>query len=199
MISDFNVVVFLLSTAIVLLTPGPTNTLLAAAGIGQGAKKALPLIVFELGGYCIAISGWGIFLASLLPTYPWLSTVSRVACGFYLLYVAVKIWSSTENFPTTGSRTVGPATVFVTTLLNPKGLLFASAIFPPLASNNGQVYLIAAGLFACMVVPIASAWVLLGAVIGSGRVVAMNPGKLQRALAVVLGVFSASLVWTTFQ
>ena len=56
MISDFNVVVFLLSTGIVLLTPGPTNTLLAAAGLNRGAKKALPLIAFELGGYFIAIS-----------------------------------------------------------------------------------------------------------------------------------------------
>lgn len=199
MISDFNVVVFLLSTGIVLLTPGPTNTLLAAAGLAQGVKRALPLIAFELGGYCIAISGWGIFLATLEPYYPWLSTVSRVACSCYLLYVAIKIWCSTENFPMTGSRTIGPVTVFVTTVLNPKGLLFASAIFPPPAFDNGQVYVIAAALFACMVVPIGSAWVVLGAVIGSGRVLSLNPIKLQRALAVVLGVFSATLVWATFQ
>ena len=199
MISDFNVVVFLLSTGIVLLTPGPTNTLLAAAGLNRGAKKALPLIAFELGGYFIAISGWGIFLASLEQYYPWLSPVARVACGCYLLYVAVKIWCSTENFPTTDSRTIGPVTVFVATMLNPKGLLFASAIFPPPAFDNVQVYLIATALFACMVVPIGSAWVMLGAVIGSGRVIAMNPVKLQRAFAVVIGVFSATLVWTAVQ
>jgi threonine/homoserine/homoserine lactone efflux protein len=196
MISDFNVVVFLLSTAIILLTPGPTNTLLAAAGLGQGAKRASSLIAFELAGYLIAISGWGTLLASLEQYYPWLSVVMRVACGCYLLYVAVTIWISTEKVLKSVPRTIGPATVLVTTLLNPKELLFATTIFPPHAFDNMQVYLTAAALFACMVVPIGSAWVVLGAVIGSGQVISLNPAKLQRALAVVIGVFSATIVWS---
>jgi threonine/homoserine/homoserine lactone efflux protein len=196
MASDFNVAVFLLSTVIILLTPGPTNTLLAAAGLGQGAKRALPLIVFEFAGYLIAISGWGILLASLEKYYPWLSAVARVACGCYLFYVAIKIWFSTRNPPMTDSRTIGPVTVFVTTMLNPKGLLFASAIFPPPAFDDARLFLTAAALFACMVVPIGSVWVVLGAVIGSGRVLSLNPVKLQRALALVIGIFSSTIVWS---
>lgn len=196
MISDFPILVFMLSTAILLLTPGPTNTLLAAAGLGCGSREALPLIAFALAGYLLVILGWGIFLTSMGNHYPGLSMAVRVACSGYLFYIAVKIWMSTEKSPISGSKTIGPATVFVTTMLNPKGLLFASTIFPSEAFDNMQVYLISTVLFACMVVPIGIVWVVFGAVVGSGRVIAMNPVKLQRTLAVVIGVFSATMVWT---
>jgi threonine/homoserine/homoserine lactone efflux protein len=196
MISDFPILVFVLSTAILLLTPGPTNTLLAAAGLERGSREALPLIAFAFAGYIFAISGWGIVLASVGNYYPWLNMVVRVVCSGYLLYIAVRIWRSAERPPISGSKTIGPATVFVTTILNPKGLLFASTIFPPEAFDNMQVYLISTALFACMVVPIGIVLVVFGAVVGSGRMIAMNPVKLQRTLAVVIGVFSATMVWT---
>ncbi|OQW35404.1 MAG: multidrug transporter MatE [Nitrospira sp. SG-bin1] len=197
MILDFHVLVFMLSTVIVLLTPGPTNTLLAAAGLGQGLWKALPLIAFELVGYLIAISGWGIFLTSIEQYYPWLSNVVRVACSCYLLFVAVKIWISTGKLPISEEGSIGPATVFMTTMLNPKGLLFASTIFPPHAFDNVQIYLAATVLFMCVVVPIGVAWVALGAVVGNGRMMAMDPFKLQRTVALVIGIFSMTIVWTT--
>jgi len=187
----------MLSTTIVLLTPGPTNTLLAAAGLEQGLRGALPLIAFELAGYLIAISIWGLFLTSMEQYYPWLSVAVRIACSCYLLYVAVKIWLSTGKLSISESRPIGRAGVFVTTMLNPKGLLFASTIFPPHAFDTMQVYLIATALFTCMVIPIGVVWVVLGAVVGSGRVMSMDPVKLQRAFALLIGVFSASIVWTT--
>jgi len=199
MISDFQVLVFLLSSALVLLTPGPTNTLLAAAGLGRGWRDARPLILFELMGYLIAISGWGILLASIGKYYPWVSVAVRVVCSGYLLYVAVKMWMSTEKPPIARSQTIGPGTVLVTTVLNPKGLLFASTIFPPQAFEHLQGYAIAMALFACVVLPIGMVWVMLGALIGSGRGITMDPLRLQRALAVVIVVFSATLVWSTVQ
>ncbi|MDH4078177.1 MAG: LysE family translocator [Nitrospira sp.] len=196
MTSDFPTLVFVLSTTILLLTPGPTNTLLAAAGLGRGSREAFPLIGFALAGYLIAILGWEIFLTSMQNYYPWLSMIVRVVCSCYLLYVAVKLWMSAEKPPISGSKAIGPATVFVTTMLNPKGLLFASTIFPPQAFDNMQVYLITTALFACMVVPIGIIWVVFGAVVGSGRVISVNPVKVQRALALVIAVFSATIVWT---
>lgn len=196
MISDFPILVFVLSTTILLLTPGPTNTLLATAGLGRGSREALPLIAFAFAGYIIAISGWGIFLASVGKYYPWLNMVLRAICSGYLFYLAIRIWRSAERPPISGSKTIGPATVFMTTILNPKGLLFASTIFPPQAFDSMHFYLLTTALFACMVVPIGIVWVVLGAVVGSERVIFMDPGKVQRALAIVIGVFSATIVWT---
>ena len=199
MTADFHPLVFLLGVLVILLTPGPTNTLLAAAGLAQGFWRAAPLVAFELVGYLLAITGWGVFLTSIEQYYPWVGTVVRVACSGYLIYLAVQIWRSTSTRLRSASHTIGPMAVFATTLLDPKGLLFASTIFPPHAFDNGQVYLAAMALFACAVVPIGAVWVAMGAVIGSGRVVAMDPVKLQRVLAVVIVMFSATLVWSTVQ
>jgi len=197
MTADFHVLVFLLGVIVILLTPGPTNTLLAAAGLAQGLWRAVPLVAFELAGYLLAISGWGVFLTSIEQYYPWVGTAVRVACSGYLIYLAVQIWRSTNETPRTTSRTISPMAVFTTTLLNPKGLLFASTIFPSHAFDNGQTYVAAMALFACAVVPIGAAWVAIGAVVGSGRVIAMDPVKLQRVFALVIGVFSATIAWTT--
>lgn len=199
MISNSQVLVFLLSSALVLLTPGPTNTLLAAAGVGRGSRDAFPLIFFVLAGYLIAISGWGILLTSIGTYYPWLSPAVRVICSGYLLYVAVQIWMSTRKPTISGSPAIGSTTVFVTTMLNPKGFLFASTVFPPQAFGDLQVYWMTIALFGCLVAPIGMVWVMLGVLVGSGRVIALDPLKLQRALAVVIVVFSATLVWSTVQ
>ena len=43
----------------ILFTPGPTNTLLATAGLQSGWARAGKLIPFELAGYVVAISVWG--------------------------------------------------------------------------------------------------------------------------------------------
>jgi len=56
---------------VVLITPGPTNTLLASAGLRQGIRRSLPLIAAELGGYLVSISVWGRFLAQAAHAFPW--------------------------------------------------------------------------------------------------------------------------------
>ena len=48
--------------AIVLLMPGPTNTLLAAAGLKQDLRRSAHLTVAELAGYLVSISLWRICL-----------------------------------------------------------------------------------------------------------------------------------------
>lgn len=194
---DYQLLVFVLSTTVILLTPGPTNTLLVAAGLGQGVRAALPLIVFEFAGYLIAISMWALLLTWMIPYYPWLSMSVRIVCSCYLFYVAVQMWGRTLKPSVSRPGPVAGTTVFITTLLNPKGLLFASATFPPHAFDNIQVYLATIALFACMVVPIGIAWIMLGAVVGSKHLVCLDAVNLHRILSLVICLFSASIAITT--
>lgn len=201
---DFNFPVFVISTAVILLTPGPTNTLLAVAGLTQGTRGASPLVAFELAGYLVAITAWGVFLTSVQQHYPWLGTAVRVASSCYLAYIAVKIWRATralsvqEREQTPRQRPIGPKALFMATLLNPKGLVFASAIFPPHAFDSLQVYLAATALFVSLLVPIGLIWIRFGAALGSGRLVWISPVKLQRVAALAISVFSVSIAWTAF-
>ena len=49
----------------ILLTPGPTNTLLASSGIQVGIRKSFRLIPSEAFGYMIAISIWGFLIGKV--------------------------------------------------------------------------------------------------------------------------------------
>jgi threonine/homoserine/homoserine lactone efflux protein len=184
---------------VVLITPGPTNTLLAAAGLRQGVQRSLPLIAAELAGYLVSISVWGRFLAQAAHALPWLPSLLRIAAGLYIAYLAVDMWRAAVALPDSAQstpRTGGIRTLFVATLLNPKGLLFAGTIFPALAFTQMTAYVFAMLMFACLAVPIALAWIAFGAALGSGKLRWLDPVKMQRGASIVLGVFSVSLAWT---
>jgi threonine/homoserine/homoserine lactone efflux protein len=198
MTSHFNYFVFALSTALILLTPGPTNTLLAVAGLERGAKGALPLIACELLGYVIAISVWGCILTPFQNNYPWLAILVRAASSFYLIWMAVKVWRAAVILPSLRREAISPKALLIATILNPKALLFSSLIFPAIAINNIQVYLAAMVLFSCLVVPIGLAWTMFGAILNNGRLTVASRVKLQRATAMILGAFSASIAWAAF-
>ncbi|AOU92708.1 LysE family translocator [Achromobacter ruhlandii] len=186
--------VFLLGTAAILLTPGPTNTLLAAAGLARGFRRAAPLVGFELAGYLTGITTWGLFLVSAQAVYPWIGIVVRIASSVYLAYVAVRIWCAAGEDVANRKEPIGPYALFVATLLNPKGLVFASTLFPAHAFEHLPGYLAAMGQFIGLLVPIAFVWIKFGAVLAGQRIGFINPERLQRTAALVIGVFSVSIV-----
>ncbi|MEM5343506.1 LysE family translocator [Paraburkholderia azotifigens] len=195
MFSTSETALLALGITIVLLTPGPTNTLLAAAGLRQGARRSLPLIGAELAGYAVSISVWGRFIGHAAHTLPWLPAVLRIASGLYIAYLAVDMWRAAVALPDSAPRTNGPRALFVATLLNPKALLFAGTIFPSIVFEDMRGYAFAMTLFACLLVPIAFAWISFGAALGSGKLKWLDPVKMQRAASIVLGMFSLSLAW----
>jgi threonine/homoserine/homoserine lactone efflux protein len=104
------------------------------------------------------------------------------------------MWRAAVALPDSTPRTGGMRTLFVATLLNPKGLLFAGTIFPAIAFTQMQAYVFAMLVFACLAVPIALVWIAFGAALGSGKLW-LDPVKMQRGASIVLGVFSLSLAW----
>jgi threonine/homoserine/homoserine lactone efflux protein len=180
----------------VLITPGPTNTLLASAGLRQGVRRSLPLIAAELAGYLVAISVWGRFLAQAAHALPWLSVLLRVAAGTYIAWLAVDMWRAAVALPDSTQKASGTLRLFLATLLNPKALLFAGTIFPAAAFVLWPAYLLSMLIFACLLAPIALAWIAFGAALGSGKLGWLDPAKIQRGASVVLGVFSLTLAWS---
>ncbi|PTQ92511.1 threonine/homoserine/homoserine lactone efflux protein [Paraburkholderia sp. GV068] len=181
---------------VVLITPGPTNTLLASAGLRQGVRRSLPLIAAELAGYLVAISVWGRFLAQAAHALPWLPALLRVAAGTYIAWLAVDMWRAAVALPDSTQKASGTLRLFLATLLNPKALLFAGTIFPAAAFVLWPAYLLSMLIFACLLAPIALAWIAFGAALGSGKLGWLDPAKIQRGASVVLGVFSLTLAWS---
>jgi len=190
---------FLAGVAVILAMPGPTNTLLAAAGLRQGFMRSARLTGAELAGYLISITVWGRFLEQAAQAFPWLPAVVRVAASVYIAYLSIRMWRAAQTVPSAAQQVIGMRTLFVATLLNPKGILFASAIFPAAAFLDLSTYLIFMAMFAALLVPIGLMWVAFGASLGSQKIKWISPAQVQRGASVVLGIFSLSLAWAAFR
>jgi threonine/homoserine/homoserine lactone efflux protein len=130
---------FALTVLLILGTPGPTNTLLATGGGTIGFRRALPLVVAEASGYLISILTLGLVIGPVIAAVPVVALSLRLAVGVYLVRLAAKLWQHGAV-----DVTVAPVTarqVFLTTLLNPKALIFALGVIP-FASANWWLYLL---------------------------------------------------------
>jgi threonine/homoserine/homoserine lactone efflux protein len=176
--------IFSLSVLAILGTPGPTNTLLATSGALVGVRRSLPLIAAEAAGYLLAIGALHLLLGGVIAAYPALKLALRLLVGAYLLFVAYELWTRRGGL---GAAVGGIRfqKVFVTTLLNPKAIVFAFGVIP-LAAPNALTYV---GAFVAFVVMAAFSWILIGTAIG--RMAAANGSRLvPRISALVLACFA---------
>jgi threonine/homoserine/homoserine lactone efflux protein len=202
MLSTSTAALMVSGCAIVLLMPGPTNTLLAAAGLRYGLRRSAHLAIAELAGYLVSISIWGYGLSHASPSLTWLPTLLRAASSLYLAWLAVRMWLTANAIPSSAEvagegeteRAIGPRTLFTATLLNPKAILFAGTIFPSAAFLNLVTWLEAMAIFTLLLVPIGLVWIWFGAELGRGRLLRVSPGFVQRCASVVVAAFSLSLL-----
>ncbi|RSO36503.1 LysE family translocator [Acinetobacter lactucae] len=180
----------------ILLTPGPTNTLLASAGIQAGVKQSLKLIPAEVMGYLIAITSWGILLESVSHFIPWLPALLKLISATFILYLAFKLWITSIHDIKLDNPLITPRALFVATLLNPKALLFASAIFPHAAWEVFHVYFVHIAIFLSLITPIAFLWIAFGTVLISNKVTWLNQRNLQRTAAFILTFFAMPIAYS---
>lgn len=172
------------ATLALLATPGPTNTLLFLSGAETSLRRALPRLVVVLAAYMATVIPLALAGQELLERWPLLRPVVAVAAGLWVARLAVKLWHP----PAAGQTgTTGPAALAVTTLLNPKALVFGLVLLPSpdrLAANLT--------VFAAEVLAVSALW------LGAGHLFSGKGGNgtalMRRAAAVWMGVLSATLV-----
>lgn len=180
----------------ILLTPGPTNTLLASSGIESGIRKSLKLIPAEALGYLVAISVWGLLIDSIADRFPVVPPVMKLLSATYIVFLAFKLWKTSTVEMDMNQPSITAKTLFCATLLNPKALLFASAVFPASSWATVHQYLMHMGTFMSLIVPIAAFWIFIGSVLVSNRVSWLNQKNLKRTASLVLVSFSVPLSYS---
>ncbi|WP_104494513.1 LysE family translocator [Acinetobacter indicus] len=176
----------------ILLTPGPTNTLLASSGIQVGIRKSFHLIPAEAFGYLISITLWGMLIGQVSSQLPLLPTVLKLFSAVYIIYLAIKLWRTANVEQQFQQPTIRARELFVATLLNPKALLFASAIFPAIAAH----YVAHILMFLILIIPIAFFWTLIGSFLASNKIRWLNPANLQKTASLLLFSFSIPLSYS---
>lgn len=182
-------ILFAAAVLAILCTPGPTNTLLATAGATRGFWRSLPLVPAEAAGYAISILTLGLLLGPAIASAPLVGAALRAAVGVYLLLLAIGLWRRGGVALSAGAA-VTPSQVFVTTLLNPKAIVFALGVVP-FTAPRPWLYLLG---FNALLVLVASCWIAAGALLGRA---ASNRGwatAVPRVGAAVVGSFAVLLI-----
>lgn len=181
---------FLLATWVILLTPGPTNTLLALSGAQVGFLRSLKLLPAELSGYLLPVVPLAVIGTKLLDSWPGLASAIRLCAAIWVLYLAIKLWRQSVKSIEQGAVTA--RRVFVTTLLNPKALLFGLVLLPPATDIRFLAYL---AIFICSIVAVAALWATAGTAIVKGTIQQTTQRRMwmHRLAAVWLAALSAGL------
>ena len=181
-------VAYLLAVLALLVTPGPTNTLLFLAGSERGWRGALRLIPAEMAGYLSVVVPLSVLGAQLVDAAPLVKPVISVVAGLWVGVLAWRLW-----VPVTGTgaqATVTARRVLVTTLLNPKALVFGLALIPAAPALP-----VALAGFAGMVATVAAGWAGAGALAaGPSDRLARRVFWVRRGSALWLAALSVGLV-----
>lgn len=168
-----------------LLTPGPTNTLLTVAAATRGLRASTPLLAGELLGYLAVIVPLATIAAPLLDGRPALAAGLRIAAACWVLFLAVRLWRvSSEQKAERQAAPITIGQVFLTTMLNPKAPIIGLVIMP-----HGTLAEItpALGLFSLLVLTAGTSFLTLGHVVGKAPV--LSPRLVYRIAAVFLLLF----------
>lgn len=170
---------FIVTSAVLLLTPGPTNTVLAASGAALGLRQARLLPLAEAAGYALAIAFYVSF-AALVKDLWWALPALKVVAAGWLAYSAVRLWSASPEIRQ-GARSGAFARVFLTTIVNPKAMIVGTMMIPQSAPDEIVMRIM---VFIVLSSVAGLGWVALGAAL---------PGSIRRhsykGAAFVLGGF----------
>ena len=178
---------FLLAVAVILATPGPTNTLMAISGAISGVRHSLHLLLAEVFGYLIAIYAVRLVTGPIIAQYPALAIALKVLVAVYLVWLAFKLWRRPIVIDET-VQAVSFINVFVTTLLNPKALIFALIVFP----HEPELLLPRTLGFCVLVVAAGGGWIVLGATLKT--LSGSHAGYIPRAASIVLIAFAGFIL-----
>lgn len=166
----------------ILLTPGPTNTILAASGAAMGLRRALHLPLAEALGYTVAVSPF-LVLQEQFRDMPAALAVMKAVASAWLLFSALRLWSQ-PVVPDLKARQGAFWRVLLTTMLNPKAMLVGTIVIPSMMAESpagGVAFFVLLSTLAGI------GWTALGA--------ALPPVLRQhsyRAAALIVGGFSVA-------
>lgn len=180
---------FVFAILALLLTPGPTNTLLTVGAADSGLRKSLPLLLGELVGYLVVVVPLATIAAALLEGRPVLAAGLRIVAACWVLFLALRLWRVSSRPGKKGEgRAVTIGQVFLTTVLNPKAPIIGLVIMPhgPLTEIAPAI-----GLFSLLVTSAGVCFLTLGGLVS--RTPVLSPRLVYRISAGFLVVFSLGL------
>ena len=172
-----------------LLSPGPTNVLMALAGAQSGWRRVLLFVPAALVGYLAMVVPLAWLGAEMLGRWPMLAVGLKLAAAAWVMVLAVRLWGLREAGDRAGEVTAGR--VLVTTMLNPKALIFGLVLLPAPAD---EAFLPKLLLFCLMVMGVSLVWGSAGTIAQGGQDGASRLQVIRRVASVWLAFVSITLI-----
>ncbi|TGQ49854.1 hypothetical protein EN836_31770 [Mesorhizobium sp. M1C.F.Ca.ET.193.01.1.1] len=169
-----------------LLTPGPTNLLLAVCAVSSGLRRTAPMLAAAVLAYLsvmVAVAA----LVALMPN----DSQSAVRAGMkicavlWLLWLAYSVWTGSDDG--VDQQLVTTRQVLVTTLVNPKATIVAL-----LAQSHGMSSRLVIAI-AALVWLAGAVWILIGIAVRRSGARLFSRRVLRRLSAVCLAGFGVLL------
>ena len=180
---------FLLALSVLLLTPGPTNTLIALAGAERGWRGALRLTPVEAAAYGLVTIPLAMVGSSLTASHGPLRLTLTLIAAAWVSYLAVKLWRVPAG-NAMGPEQKGALKLFITTLCNPKGLIIGLVLLPSQPSLT-----MAVASFLAILLAVSAFWAAVGRLAGAG--ITLMPA-VRRGCAVWLGLLAVWIATSGF-
>lgn len=179
---------------LLLIIPGPTNTLLMRSGALFGFAASWRMAFIEGLAYLLQVSVWGTMLFYMSSWSPWAVRATQIATACYLLQLSCTLWRRKNSTLNLDQDRLSGLHFFWLTVMNPKGLLIASLIAPISAFASLKGYAGFMGTLALVVIPVGSVWILLGSRLEGVRKTWLTPLKINRVASVAIGSFTTILL-----
>ena len=132
---DLNtILLFLISSVVLTLSPGPDILFVISTTISQGLRCGIKVSLGLCSGL-IAHTFLVVFgLATLIETFPFIIRAIELVGAFYLLFLAIRLFLSLKENSAINSKNQAKKQFFITGLImnlsNPKVSLFFLSFFP---------------------------------------------------------------------
>ncbi|KOY60658.1 hypothetical protein AM629_18115 [Photorhabdus heterorhabditis] len=191
--SSENLKIFYLSS-LLLIMPGPTNTLILSSGLIVGWKKSQKLIITEMLGYFISVSILGFTLTFVNLYIPWITVLLKILSAIYIALLSIKVWKFSLSIDY--SNEINAKEIFITTLLSPKAFVLASYVIPSYAFELPIIYSSSMVILLSTIYPVSCLWVLLGKTLHL-KSNYIQPNYFFKFASLILMFFSISLLYSS--
>jgi threonine/homoserine/homoserine lactone efflux protein len=149
---------FVTAAILLLVMPGPTDTLVVSYVLTRGRRSALASVPGVCLGYIVSLTLTLLGLGALLMTSAELFNALKIAGAAYLIYLGIKTWRAPVPETLDDDGRLAHDTwrmftqAFVVTALNPAGIMFYVAFFPQFIDVSRPLMPQMVALGACFVV-----------------------------------------------
>lgn len=195
---------FMLTAAIIEMTPGPNMAYLALVAASEGRGRGFAAVAGVATGLAVVGIAAALGLAAAIGASPVLYQALRWSGVLYLLWLAYDGWRDGDAAMTPAPPGSGLARFFgrglMTNLLNPKAAVFYLAVLPEFVDPAGPIVGQTVTLSLVYVAVATAIHAAIVAAAGAARVWLDDPDRarrVRRGLSLALAVIALWFAWKT--